>query len=188
MIECRCVHSCIAENVRRGGKVWKFRGKWPHHRFLGMQEPVRNLQRVAHLRFVWSTISLEQVFKHRLLFSCPSPICLCTGPDSGCYDLMDELKTPALAGCDLPRGSGCWSGQHRRLSMRGMHGSPSGQPPTQPVRSGLASIPPHFRSRQTLCASPSARSARLWPRSHSWSRAARHDSLRGRPCRLGRSA
>ena len=33
----RCVHSCLAEGIRAGGKVYKYRGKWPHTRVLGVQ-------------------------------------------------------------------------------------------------------------------------------------------------------
>ena len=33
----RCVHSCLAECVRAGGRVYKYLGKWPHTRVLGVQ-------------------------------------------------------------------------------------------------------------------------------------------------------
>ena len=36
----RCVHACLAEGKRHGGKLYKYRGKWPHTRLLGMQEPL----------------------------------------------------------------------------------------------------------------------------------------------------
>ena len=40
--ECdlRCAHGCLGENLKRGGRLWKYHGKWPQHRLLGMQEPV----------------------------------------------------------------------------------------------------------------------------------------------------
>jgi hypothetical protein len=33
----RCVHACLAEGVRAGGKLYKYRGRWPHRRLLGVQ-------------------------------------------------------------------------------------------------------------------------------------------------------
>ena len=35
----RCVHACLAEGVRAGGKLYKYKGRWPHTRLLGVQEP-----------------------------------------------------------------------------------------------------------------------------------------------------
>ncbi|EKX31633.1 hypothetical protein GUITHDRAFT_82927 [Guillardia theta CCMP2712] len=35
----RCLHACLAVAIDNGGRMWKYKGKWPHTRFLGMQEP-----------------------------------------------------------------------------------------------------------------------------------------------------
>jgi post-GPI attachment to proteins factor 3 len=35
----RCTHACLAESIKHGGRVWKYKGKWPHTRILGIQEP-----------------------------------------------------------------------------------------------------------------------------------------------------
>ena len=35
----RCLHACVGEGMRNGGKMYKYKGKWPHTRLLGAQEP-----------------------------------------------------------------------------------------------------------------------------------------------------
>ncbi len=35
----RCTHACLAESIKHGGRMWKYKGKWPHTRILGIQEP-----------------------------------------------------------------------------------------------------------------------------------------------------
>uniref|UniRef100_A0A7S0E205 Post-GPI attachment to proteins factor 3 n=1 Tax=Hanusia phi TaxID=3032 RepID=A0A7S0E205_9CRYP len=39
----RCVHTCLSVGVENGGRIWKYQGKWPHTRFLGIQEPASAL-------------------------------------------------------------------------------------------------------------------------------------------------
>ena len=32
----RCVHACLFESIQHGGKLYKYKGKWPHTRVLGL--------------------------------------------------------------------------------------------------------------------------------------------------------
>jgi hypothetical protein len=43
----RCMQACIGANVEKGGRQWKYRGKWPHVRALGLREPLSTVFSVS---------------------------------------------------------------------------------------------------------------------------------------------
>jgi hypothetical protein len=45
----RCTHACLAESMKHGGRMYKYRGKWPHTRVLGVQEPFSALFSLLNL-------------------------------------------------------------------------------------------------------------------------------------------
>jgi len=48
----KAIHSgrkCLAVNVRRGGRIWKFRGRWPHTRICGVNEPASVVFSIANM-------------------------------------------------------------------------------------------------------------------------------------------
>mmetsp|Transcript_21411 Transcript_21411/g.48305 ORF Transcript_21411/g.48305 Transcript_21411/m.48305 type:complete len:169 (-) Transcript_21411:50-556(-) len=45
----RCTHACLGRDVQMGGRVWKYRGRWPHTRICGVNEPAAVVFSLANL-------------------------------------------------------------------------------------------------------------------------------------------